>query len=67
MSKIFNLSDKLQWGQDGNQDFIIKSKIKEFIKLLKKDLFFEIDGQFYIRPANKITDIINKLAGEDLI
>ena len=64
MEQEFNLSEKIEdfvsYGEEGTNCFhkaIIIENIKEFIKRLKKEMFLTWDN----------TEIINKLAGEQLI
>lgn len=58
----FNLSDKIQFGQGGNVDFITQGDIKEFIKLLK-DYGNDVDRYIHYKD---VLFKINQLAGDKL-
>lgn len=64
----FNLSSKLEYASDGfcgdnSYDYLYKEDVKEFIRLLKKNLCLCDSFNTYCDACNEI----DKLAGEDLI
>jgi len=69
------LSDKIDWcsidcGIDDNDEdgcyMILEEDVKEFIKKIKKELV-KIEHALWVKEIDRINDIIDKLAGPNLI
>jgi len=70
MKEEFNLSEKIvSFGTrtDSQEGDVRVRDVKEFIKLLKKELKKGIDGDGCIMPFDWTIEKIDKLAGEKLI
>lgn len=62
----FNLSDKILQADYGNFSCIDLVHVKEFIRLLKEELGFDVRDMTEIITVRSVKEIIDKLAGEKL-